>query len=407
MSIDEKEVMAQSPLLSPEIFANPYPIYRQLRSFDPVHWEPSFNSWIITSYADVLSVLRDPRFGAERSPSIEQLTEWGIPETYPLFQMLHRMMLMQDPPNHTRLRGLVNKAFTPRVVEGMRSRIQQLVDELLDKVEPAGRMDVIRDLAVPLPTVVIAIMLGVPHEDRDQLKKWSSDFAVFIGAFSIPADELMRIQQSMAEFMEYFRGKIAEARKNPKDDLLSAMAHAEEQGDMLSEDELLANCVLLLAAGHETTTNLIGNGTLALLRNPDQKEKLQADPSLIVSAVEELLRYDSPVQLTGRVTKEEVELGGKRIGKGQEALVIMGAANRDPERFPDPDRLDITRQDNRHLSFGQGPHFCLGAPLARLEGQIAISTLLRRMPNLRLETEELRWQQTQALHGLKALPVIF
>ena len=407
MSIDEKEVAAQSLLLSPEIFANPYPIYRQLRSFDPVHWEPSFNSWIITGYADVLAVLRDPRFGAERTPNIDQLTEWGIPETYPLFNMVGKMMLMQDPPNHTRLRGLVNKAFTPRVVEGMRSRIQQIVDELLGKVESMGRMDIIRDLAVPLPTMVIAIMLGVPHEDRNQLKKWSSDFALFIGAFSVSTDELGRIQQSMGEFTDYFRGCVAEARKNPKDDLLSAMAHAEEQGDMLSEEELLANCVLLLAAGHETTTNLIGNGMLALLRNPDQKEKLQADPSLIVSAVEELLRYDSPVQLTGRVTKEEIEFSGKRIGKGQEIMVVMGAANRDPERFPDPDRLDITRQDNRHLSFGQGPHFCLGAPLARLEGQIAISTLLRRMPGLRLETEELEWQQIQVLHGLKALPVLF
>src|SRR5215212_10259773 len=382
MSVDEKEFAAQSPLLSEQIFSNPYPIYHALRSFDPVHWEPTLNTWVLTRYADVLGALRDPRFGADRMPDPDQLAAWGIQEFESLFASVKDMMLFLDPPDHTRLRGLVNKAFTPRVVEGMRARIQQLVDEMLDQVEGTGRIDLIRDLAVPLPTVVIAAMLGVPQEDREQLKVWSDDFGLFIGSFTLSAEALARLQQSMIEFVDYFRGRVAMARKHPKDDLLSAMAGAEEKGDMLSEAELFANCILLLAAGHETTTNLIGNGTLALLRNPGEKEKLQADPSLIAGAVEELLRYDSPVQLTARVPKEDVELGGKQIGKGQEAMLILGAANRDPERFPDPDRLDITRQDNRHLSFGQGPHFCLGAPLARLEGQVAIGTLLRRMPAL-------------------------
>jgi len=365
--------------------------------------------WVLTRHADVLAALRDPRFAADRMHGPDQLAAMGIQELEPLFATTRDMMLFLDPPDHTRLRGLVNKAFTPRVVEGMRARVQQLVDELLDQVAATGQTDLIQDLAVPLPTVVIAAMLGVPTEDRDRLKKWSDDFGFFIGSFSMSSDQLVSLQQSMTEFTGYFRARLAEVRKHPKDDLLSALASAEEKGDVLTEAELLSNCILLLAAGHETTTNLIGNGTLALLRNPDQKEKLQAGPSLIVGAIEELLRYDSPVQLTGRLIKEDIDFAGKQLAKGQEVLLVLGAANRDPERFPEPDRLDITRLDNRHLSFGQGPHFCLGAPLARLEGKVAISTLVHRMPALRLAIpgEDLQWQENQVLHGLKSLPLEF
>jgi cytochrome P450 len=250
-------------------------------------------------------------------------------------------------------------------------------------------------------------MLGVPAEDLDKFKRWSDDFAAFIGEFTMSMERALAVQESIVEFAHYFRGIAAERRVEPRDDLLSALVTAEIQGDKLTEEELLANCILLLAAGHETTTNLIGNGLLALLRNPDQLDMLKSDPSLIVGAVEELLRYDSPVQLTGRRAREECEIEGKPITAGQEVLLLIGAANRDPACFSDPDRLDITRRDNRHLSFAHGPHFCLGAPLARLEGQVTLISLLQRFPKMSLAVadKEMQWRKNQALRGLEALPI--
>lgn len=398
---------AQSPLLTPEIFANPYPIYDLLRTFDPLHWDPGLMSWIASTHAGASTILHDPRFQARRGMPVEELEALGFGELLPLIMTVRKMILFQDPPDHTRLRGLVNKAFTPRVVEGMRGNIQQLVDDLLDRVQDRGSMDVIADLAIPLPTTVIAIMLGVPAEDQQRLKKWSDDFGMFLGNFTITPEQLLEIQKSVLEFVDYFRGLAAEVRKHPTGTLLSGLVNATDQGDRLSEEELWANCILLLAAGHETTTNLIGNGTLALLRNPDQLRKLREDPTLVVSAIEELLRYDSPVQATVRMTGEPLELQGKQIEAGQHMLVLIGSANRDPARFAEPARLDITRADNRHLAFGYGPHFCLGAPLARMEGQIAINAMLKRMPDLRLASDDLHWQENHVLHGLKALPVEF
>jgi hypothetical protein len=268
-------------------------------------------------------------------------------------------------------------------------------------------MDVIRDLAYPLPTIVIAEMLGVPAGDRARFKQWSDDFAVFLGSFNPTPEQQQQALASVLELKEYFRALVPELRRRPRGDLLSDLATAEEQGDMLSEEELLANCTLLLFAGHETTTNLIGNGLLALLRHPDQLHRLRAEPRLVGSAVEELLRYESPVQGTRRLAKEAVTVDGRRIERGQFVLLLLGAANRDPEQFPDPDRLDVTRSEVRHLAFGHGPHFCLGAPLARLEGQIALGTLLQRTPGLRLETETVAWREQFALRGLKSLPVSF
>ncbi len=394
-------------LLNPENLANPYPLYEQLRSEDPVLWDEFLGRWVLTGYADVLACLRDLRMSAERVGALRsQLPEDVIEELQPMERVFESWMLFLDPPDHTRLRGLVNKAFTPRRVEAMRPHIQQIVDGLLDRVQNTGRMDVIHDLAFPLPSTVIAEMLGVPPEDRDQFRRWSSDI-VGISGLIIDPDRAVRAQKSVLALMDYFREIVAQRRASPRDDLISAMIAADDHGKFLSDEELLATCVLLLEAGHETTTNLIGNGLLALLRHPDQLRTLRENPSLIGTAVEELLRYDSPVQLTARIATEEMEIGDKEVSAGDMVVLLLGAANRDPVQFLNPNILDLYRRDNRHLSFGQGIHYCLGAPLARIEGQIAFNTLLHRCPGLELTGEPLEWRQAVSLRGLLALPVRF
>lgn len=394
-------------LLNPENLANPYPLYEQLRSEDPILWDEFLGRWVLTGYADVLGGLRDPRMSAERVGVLRsQLPEDVIKELQPMERVFESWILFLDPPDHTRLRGLVNKAFTPRRVEAMRPHIQQIVDGLLDQVQNTGRMDVIHDLAFPLPSTVIAEMLGVPPEDRDQFRRWSSDI-VGISGLIIDPDRAVRAQKSVLALMDYFREIVAQRRASPRDDLISAMIAADDQGKFLSEKELLATCILLLEAGHETTTNLIGNGLLALLRNPDQLRTLRENPSIVGSAVEELLRYDSPVQLTARIASEDLEIGDKRVSAGDMVVLLLGASNRDPAQFLNPNILDLYRRDNRHLSFGQGIHYCLGAPLARIEGQIAFNTVLRRCPGLELTGEPLEWRQAVSLRGLLALPVRF
>ncbi len=394
-------------LLNPENLANPYPLYEQLRSEDPILWDDLLGRWVLTGYANVLACLRDPRMSAERVGALRsQLPEDVIKELQPMERVFESWMLFLDPTDHTRLRGLVNKAFTPRRVEAMRPHIQQIVDGLLDQVQNTGRMDVIHDLAFPLPSTVIAEMLGVPPEDRDQFRRWSSDI-VGISGLIIDPDRAVRAQKSVLALMDYFREIVAQRRASPRDDLISAMIAADDQGKFLSEKELLATCILLLEAGHETTTNLIGNGLLALLRNPDQLRTLRENPSIVGSAVEELLRYDSPVQLTARIASEDLEIGDKRVSAGDMVVLLLGASNRDPAQFLNPNILDLYRRDNRHLSFGQGIHYCLGAPLARIEGQIAFNTVLRRCPGLELTGEPLEWRQAVSLRGLLALPVRF
>ncbi len=374
-----------------------------------MHWHEGLGIWILTLYSDVLEVLRDRRFSSDRtspdaaSPIPEPMRE----SLAPIIRILSNMMLMSDPPRHTRLRSLANKAFTPRVVENMRSHIQAVVEQLLDDVEQAGRMDVISDLAYPLPATVICEMLGVAPEDGDQFKRWSGDLAALLGDISRTAEHVEVAQRSALEMIDYLQGLIRECRQNPRDDLISALVTAEEQGGVFSEEELFSMFVLLQVAGHETTTNLIGNGLLALLQNPEQLQKLRENPSLTETAVEELLRYDSPVQITSRIAMEDLEIGGEKISKGQMISLFIGAANRDPAQFSEPDRLDITRQENRHLAFGFGLHFCLGAALARLAGQIAIGTVLSRMPHLRLATADLEWHDNPTFRGLKSLPVTF
>jgi cytochrome P450 len=363
--------------------------------------------WLITRYDDVLAVLKDGRFvkNWRKVLTPEQLTQ--IPPIPEVMEPLTTNMLDTDPPDHERLRALVSKAFTPRLIERMRPRVQVIADALLDAVQDRGEMDLIDDYAFPLPITVIAELLGVPAEDRNSFREWS-DAAVSGDASQEYMEKVL--MPHMQAFTDYLGRMFEEKRKNPGEDLISALVRAEEAGDKLSESELLGMVFLLLVAGHETTVNLIGNGVLALLQHPDQLEKLRDDPSLIKPAVEELLRYDGPVETsTERFASEDVPTGETVIPKGEMVLVVIAAADRDPERFPDPDTLDITRSENRHLAFGKGIHHCLGAPLARMEGQIAISTLLRRMPALRLKgsANALSWRPGMVLRGLRGLPVEF
>ena len=401
-------VTVQYNPFDPAVHANPYPTYDSLRVEDPVHWSELMEAWLLTRYDDVVAVLNDSRFSANRRQAQSRLAREAMRrqgEFGPFGQAV--TMLGADPPEHTRLRRLVSKAFTPRMVEGMRPHIQEIVDELLDAVQGSGGLDVIHDLAYPLPVIVIAEMLGVPPEHRDEFKRWSGHIVATMGGSLRPPEVLERGRRSIHELAQYFRGVLEERRREPREDLLSRLIAAEEQGQVLSEDELLATAMLLLIAGNETTTNLIGNGMLALLRNHDQLQRLRDDPSLIQPAVEELLRYDGPVQATSRVVTEDLEIGGRQVRKGELVLAALAAANRDPGRFERPDRLDISRQPNEHVAFGDGIHFCLGMALARAEGQIAIETLLRRIPNPRLETDDLQWGGSFILRGLKGLPITF
>ena len=392
-------------LLDPEVLADPYPLYARLRSEDPVHWDPFLHAWVVTRYADVLTVLHD--YSADRTPTPAQLTEMGLSDLNPIAAVMVKQMLFLDAPAHTRLRGLASTAFTPRRVEVLRGHVQQIAEGLLDAVAGAGSMDVIADFANPLPAIVTAEMLGVPTEDHGRLKEWSSDFAEMLGNFQHNPDRVPRVLKSVEEMTAYFREAISQRRRHPREGLIQSLLTAEVDGDRLSEEEVIANCIVTMVGGQETTTNLIGNGLLALLRHPEELARLRADPSLTPSAVEELLRYESPSQHTARMAPSDRDLGGKMIRKRQAVIAVMGAANRDPERFPDPDRLDLSRPSNRHVAFGWAAHFCFGAPLARLEGQIAFDALLRRLPGLRLDPGPLAWRENLGLRGLTALPVSF
>lgn len=406
--------MVQFDLNSAEFLANPYPVYDQMRSHDPIYWSEQNSYWMLTRYADIVSLIPNEQLSSNRIAAHADRMPSATKEQFrPFFTAVSSWMLMVDPPDHTRLRGLVNKAFTPGVVANMQSLIQELVDDMLARAQEQGRMDVITDLANPLPAMVIAELLGVPRTDQQKFKQWSDDITKALSGIdgARSKEELFSLygiaQKSITQLSSYFKERVNELRLHPRENLLSALARAEEQGDRLTEDELFANCVLLMMAGHETTTNLIANGILALLRNPEQKEALARNPDLVVSAVEELLRYDSPVQKMARIALADIDVGGKQIKQGDLVCFCFGAANRDPEQFPLPQQLDIARKPNRHLAFGHGLHYCVGAALARLEGQIAFNTVLRRLPELRLETENLEWHRNFTLRGLKSLPVAF
>ena len=406
------EASAESPaalplslyrLLEPQVLADPYPLYERLRREDPVYWDPYLHSWIVTRYADVIRVLHD--FSAARTPTPEQLSAIGLAKLTPLARVMVKQMLFLDPPSHSRIRGLAACAFTPARVAALRNRIQQLADKLLDAVAPSGRMDVLADFAEPLPAIVTSELFGVSAEFALQLKTWSAKFAEILGNFQHNADRIPSMLDTIENLTEFFRKSVGEQKEKPCPGLVHSLVKAEVDGDRLTEEEIIANCIITLVGGLETTTNLIGNGVLTLLRHPEEMQRLRSDPSLIVSAVEELLRYESPSQHTARLAPADVTLGGKNLRKRQAVIAVMGAGNRDPERFPDPDRLDLARQDNRHLAFGWAAHFCFGAPLARLEGQVAFATLLNRFPHLTLEAQPIVWRENLGLRGLKALHV--
>ena len=392
-------------LLDPEVLANPYPLFHRLRSEDPVHWDPFLHSWVVTRYQDVVTVLH--HFSAERTPSPEHLTKMGLDSLNPIAQVMIKQMLFLDPPAHSRIRALASHAFTPNRVEVLRAHIRDITNSLLDKVVSQGHMDVIADLAEPLPCIVTAEMLGVPVEDYQQLKAWSQDFAEMLGNFQHNPDRAARVLKSTLAMTDYFRAAIQEQRRHPREGLVNSLLNAEINGDKFTEEEVIANCIVTMVGGQETTTNLIGNGVLTLLRNPGQLEKLHSNPSLIPSAVEEMLRYESPSQHTARLAPEDTALGGKRITKRQAVIAVMAAGNRDPERFPDPDRFDITRSDNRHLAFGWAAHFCFGAALARIEGQAAFEFMLKRLLHWKLERSPLVWRTNLGLRGLIRLPISF
>jgi pimeloyl-[acyl-carrier protein] synthase len=394
-------------LLEPEVLADPYPLYHRLRTEAPVHWDPFLKVWVVTRYRDVVTVLTDRRFSAKRTPTPQDLRDLGLERLTPIAEVLVRQMLFLDAPAHTRIRSLASAAFTPRRVESLRGHIQEIVDGLLDVVAPAVGMDVVADLAAPLPGIVTAELLGVPRSDCHQLKAWSTDFAEVLGNFQHNPDGASRVLKSLNEMTQYFADKVREVRIHPREGLIGLLATAEVEGDRLSDEEVVANVIMMMVGGQETTTSLIGNGTMLLLRHPDLLEQLRQDASLLPSAVEEFLRYESPIQHTARLAAEDVELGGKLVRKRQAVIAVMGAANRDPERFTEPDRVDFRRHDNRHLAFGWAAHFCFGAPLARMEAHVAFSTMLRRFPHLHLATDRLAWQENLAYRGLKALPVSF
>jgi pimeloyl-[acyl-carrier protein] synthase len=401
--------MADFNPFDPSLRTEPYAIYRALREESPVYWNPMMQVWMLTRYDDVLETLKDHRrFSSERTravnPLVQQMESFRL-SSGPLGTT--PTMLSIDPPDHTRMRGLVNKAFTPRQIERVRPHMQDIAAELLAALPAAGRMDVVADFAVPFPIIVIAELLGVPASDRGQFKAWSTDIAGTLGGPFQPQEVLERAVRSSNEMADYFRDQIARRKAEPRDDLLSALCAVEEQGELLSEDELIETCMLLLLAGNETTTNLIGSGMLTLLQHPEERRKLQADPSLMPGAVEEMLRFEPPAQMTSRVVAEALELRGNRFEPGQVVLTVLAAANRDPEVFPEPDRFDVTRHPNRHLAFGQGIHYCLGAPLAVVEARIAFESLLRRMPEPEAAFEAPEWGQSFILRGLKSLPVTY
>jgi len=391
--------------LAPEFIRNPYPYYERMRRLDPMHVN-AHGAFVASRHAEASLVLRDKRFGKDYvERSIRRYGPKIMDE--PVMRSMGHWMLQQDPPDHTRLRGLVVKAFTARRVEDMRPRIQHVVDETLDRIIPQGKMDLIEDFAFRLPVTIICDMLGIPEEHREAFYNGSRDGGRLLEPVPMTPEEIKQGNAGNAMAAMYFHQLFELRRKQPGDDLTTQLVQAEEDGQKLTNEELTANIILLFGAGHETTVNLIGNGLLALHRNPDQLALLQANPGLITNAIEEFLRYDSSVQMTGRVALEDIEdLGGKRIPKGESVLCLLGSANHDEAVYPDhPERLDIQRPNVRPLSFGGGIHFCLGAQLARIEAEIAISTLLRRLPDLRLDdAENPEWRPTFVLRGLKRLP---
>jgi cytochrome P450 len=392
-------------LLDPAVHADPYPFYRRLREQAPVMWDPFMHTWVVTRYEDVMTVLH--RFSADRTPDPKKMEALGLPSLGPVADVMARQMLFLDAPAHTRLRKLCSSAFTPRRVEAMEEEIRDIAGRLIGDCAERGEMDVIADFAEPFPAIVTAGLLGVPLDDHRQLKAWSATFAEMLGNFQHNPDRIHDVLRCVADMTGYFRDAIREQEKRPREGLIRSLMDAEVDGSRLSEDEVIANTIVTMVGGQETTTNLIGNGLLTLIRMPEKMRQLREQPEIIASAVEELLRFETPSQHTARICPADTVMGGKLIRKGEAVMAVMAAGNRDPERFADPDELDLTRPDNRHLAFGWAAHFCFGAALARMEARIAFSALLGRLEDIRVISERLEWRTNSGLRGLKALPIAF
>ena len=392
-------------MLKPEIHADPYPFYARLREQEPVHWDAYLHTWVVTSYAECVTVLA--KYKAGRTPTPEQLDQMGLSALGPYAEVMLKQMMFMDAPGHARLRALCSVAFTPRRVETLKERMQGIADGLLDAVVERGEMDVVGDFAELFPAMGTTALLGIPAEDHPRLKVLSTSFSELMGNFDHDPDRLSTSILSLRELQQYFQKTIDEQRVRPREGLISTLLTAEIEGSRLSDEEIVANVILVLVGGFEESTNLIGSGMLTLLRNPDSMEQLRNHPEIVQSAVEELLRYEAPSQHTGRVSAEDTSLGGMPIRKGDSLTVVLAAANRDPLRFAEPDRLDLMRTDNRHLSFGWASHYCFGSPLARMSAQIAFNTLLRRLPGISLVDHAPVWRENIALRGLTKLRVNF
>jgi cytochrome P450 len=405
-------------LFAPEVLADPYPLYRAVRAEAAV-WRGPQGQWLLTRYGDVVAALHDPRLSSATLGDLGRANDFPEPlqaAVRAMMRPLQTFMVSQDPPEHTRLRGLVNKALTPHAVQAMLPMIQARVDTLVDVVvartDPAtgtGRCDIISDFAFRLPVTIVGVLLGLPEADHDRFREWAFDLSVLWGPTNVPdvEERVRRCEASVAALAALFERIIGERRAAPGSDLISGMIAAAAHGIRLTDEELIWNCVLMLLAGHETVTDLIGNGLLALMRFPEQWRKLRSNPALVPDAVDELLRYDAPFQFMQRAAREDLEIAGTKIAAGERLWLMLGAANRDPDVFPDPDRLDVTRTHSHQIAFGQGIHFCPGAPLARIEGQIAFTALVRRFAELRLATDRLVWLPKLPNRGLQALPVSF
>lgn len=399
--------MIDDEVLSPERVDDPYPYFAELREHDPVHYNEKYRAWFIHRYDDVLAALKDfDRFSSDRIRPVfnTKLTDAQRAERGPIYDILGEWIVFRDPPDHTRLRKLVSRAFTPRAVESWRPRIHAVLDQMLDEVADRRDVEFIHDFAYPIPAVIVAEMLGVPPADHDRFKGWSDDLMVLVFGARGLDDRRARATQGLKDMSAYIEGMIREFRKKPADNLISALIQAQEGGDELSDHEIVANCVLFLFGGHETTTNLIGNGTLMLLRHPHELAKLRAEPDLIKPAVEEILRYDGPSKMEVRRAADAIDVRGKTIGAGDMVYLVQAAANRDPSVFADPDRFDIEREPNQHIGFGFGIHFCLGASIARLEGNIVLDALIKRFAKIEL-TGDPEWIPTMLSRGMSKLPL--
>jgi cytochrome P450 len=392
-------------LLKPEVIADPYPLYRKLREYEPVHWDPFLHSWVVTSYAECVTALT--KYKAARTPTPEHLEAMGLGVLAPHAGMMLKQILFMDGPAHAHLRAMCMVAFTPRRVELMRDVTRESANRLIDEVAAKGKIDLVQDFSGMYPALVLAKLMGLPPEDSEQLKHWSYDVSELLGNFEHNPDRVKTLVKSLEEIRAYLTAKLTDRRHELSEGVISALSEAEVDGVRLSVDDIVANALLIYAGGLEEPSNLISCGILTLLQRPDKLEQLRDHPEIAPQAVEELVRFEAPTQQTGRLAPEDTVLGGKSIRKGDMVTIVVAAANRDPLRFHDPDILDLTRADNRHLSFGWAAHYCIGAPFTRLMGQVAFGTLLRRLPELSLAAQKPQWRSMASLRGLASLPLEF